>query len=144
MSFKSFKFLEEYNRRIIKEAEELEDESTESTEDTENTEENSENNKDDVQSSESELEEPKGNPEGDPDVTPDVDTGIFLSDIKKAEWTKLMLQALMTPKPEAGEFDENLMNVTTENADKVIQAIKNQIKIRSVNGELDDALSEMI
>ena len=141
MSFKSFKFLEEYNRRIIKEAEELEDESTE---DTENPEESSENSEEDVQSSENSAEEPKGNPEGDPEITPDVDEGFFISDIKKAEWTKLMLQALMTPKPDEMDFDEDLLNVTTENADRVIKAIRNQIKIKSVNNKLDDALSEMI
>ena len=141
MSFKSFKFLEEYNRRIIKEAEELEDESTE---DTENPEESSENSEEDVQSSENSAEEPKGNPEGDPEITPDVDEGFFISDIKKAEWKKLMLQALMTPKPDEMDFDEDLLNVTTENADRVIKAIRNQIKIKSVNNKLDDALSEMI
>lgn len=141
MSFKSFKFLEEYNRRIIKEAEELENETAE---DTENAEESSENNEENTQSNENGTEQPKGNPEGDPEMTPDVDEGFFISDIKKAEWTKLMLQALMTPKPEEMEFDEDLLNVTTENADKVIQAIKNQIKIKSVNNKLDDALSEMI
>ena len=141
MSFQSFKFLEEYNHRIIKEAVELEDESTE---DTENAEESPENDEEDAQGDKNGTDQPKGNPEGDPEMTPDVDTGIFLSDIKKAEWTKLMLQALMTPKPEEMDFDENLLNVTTENADEVIQAIKNQIKIRSVNGQLDSALSDVI
>lgn len=132
MSFKSFKFLNELSKKLIIEAE------------TEN--ENNEDNKnaaEDIDNTE-DVSEGSEKVEGNPEITPDVEDGIFISDIKKAEWTKLMLQALMTEKPETGAFNDDLMNVTTENVDAVINEIKNYIKLKDANSDLDAVLNNMI
>lgn len=141
MSFKSFRFLEEYNRRIIKEADELEDDEDQNTDSEESSEESSEGGK----------EEPEENPEapqvveGDPEVTADVDEAVFISDIKKAEWAKLMLDALMTPKPDdTADLDEYIRAITTENSDAAIRAIRNKIKIGQNDVNLERALSNTI
>lgn len=132
MSFKSFKFLNELSKKLIFEAET----ENENNENTENATENIENSED--------MSEGAEKVEGNPEITPDVEDGIFISDIKKAEWTKLMLQALMTEKPETGDISDDLMNVTTENVDAVINEIKNYIKLKDANSDLDSALANMI
>jgi hypothetical protein len=132
MSFKSFKFLNELSKKLIIEAEtenENNEDNKNATEDIDNTE---------------DVSEGSEKVEGNPEITPDVEDGIFISDIKKAEWTKLMLQALMTEKPETGAFNDDLMNVTTENVDAVINEIKNYIKLKDANSDLDAVLNNMI
>lgn len=138
MSFKSFKFLEDYYRRIIKEAEEMEDENPQEGNEEDSSEKSSEN------ASEEPLKEEKP-AEGDPSTTADVDDAVFISDIKKAEWAKLMLDALMTPSPEdTTDLDEYIKAITTENSDDAIKAIRNKIKINQNDLNLEKALSDTI
>lgn len=134
MTFKSFKFLDDYEKKILTEAE---DEDTQNIDDT--TEDNGEN-----------PEMPQESPEdsqaieGNPEMTPDVEEGIFISDLKKAEWTKLLLSALLTPKPTLTTISEEDMNVTTENADRIIQIVKNAIKLGGTEDKLDSELNNTI
>lgn len=51
--------------------------------------------------------------------------GVFMSDNQKAQFAKMMLDALMMTPPDAGTIPNELMNVTTQNADAVIKYIQN-------------------
>lgn len=51
--------------------------------------------------------------------------GVFMSDNQKAQFAKMMLDALMMTPPDAGTVPNELMNVTTQNADAVIKYIQN-------------------
>ena len=139
MAFKSFRFLDEYEKRLLKEAE-----GDENTEDTDATAESGNDGTEMPQDNTEISQESEGNPEGDPEMTPDVDEGIFISDLKKAEWTKMLLAALMTPKPTLSTISEDDMNVTTENADKIIQIVKNAIKLGGSEDKLDAELNKTI
>ena len=139
MAFKSFRFLDEYEKKLLKEAEGDEDiQNTDAT--PEGGDESAEMSQDGPEMSQDTEE----NPEGDPKMTPDVDEGIFISDLKKAEWTKMLLAALMTPKPTLSTISEDDMNVTTENADRIIQIVKNAIKLGGSEDKLDAELSQTI
>ena len=133
MAFKSFRFLDEYEKRILKEAEENENKN-------ENPEEGGETGDQTSQESPQETEIVEGNPE----TTPDVDKGGFISDLKKAEWTKLLLSALMSPPPTEGVLTDENFNVTTENADSVIDEIRNAIMLKTADRDIDDALKSAI
>ena len=139
MAFKSFRFLDEYEKRLLKEAEGDED-----IQDTDATSEGSDESAEVPQDSPEMSQGVEGNPEGDPEMTPDVDEGIFISDLKKAEWTKMLLAALLTPKPTLSVISEEDMNVTTENADKIIQIVKNAIKLGGSEDKLDAELNQTI
>lgn len=139
MAFKSFRFLDEYEKKLLKEAEGDEDiQNTDAT--PEGGDESAEMSQDGPEMS----QDTEGNPEGDPKMTPDVDEGIFISDLKKAEWTKMLLAALMTPKPTLSTISEDDMNVTTENADRIIQIVKNAIKLGGSEDKLDAELNQTI
>lgn len=133
MAFKSFTFLDEFEKRILKEAEENENKN-------ENPEEGGETGDQTSQESPQETEIVEGNPE----TTPDVDKGGFISDLKKAEWTKLLLSALMSPPPTEGVLTDENFNVTTENADSVIDEIRNAIMLKTADRDIDDALNSAI
>lgn len=133
MAFKSFTFLDEFEKRILKEAEENENKN-------ENPEEGDETGDQTSQESPQETEIVEGNPE----TTPDVDKGGFISDLKKAEWTKLLLSALMSPPPTEGVLTDENFNVTTENADSVIDEIRNAIMLKTADRDIDDALKSAI
>lgn len=60
--------------------------------------------------------------------------GIFISDIKKAEFAKLLINALMNAVPEPGTVPQDMLNVNVENADSVIDYVQNLLN-------LDGALS---
>lgn len=68
-----------------------------------------------------------------PEEQAEPENGIFISDIQKAEIAKAMLDALMMEPPKAGVVPENLINVTTDNADDVIKFVQT---INSVNAPL--------
>ena len=53
------------------------------------------------------------------------EAGVFMSDNQKAQFAKMMLDALMMTPPDAGTVPNELMNVTTQNADAVIKYIQN-------------------
>ena len=55
--------------------------------------------------------------------------GIFISDIKKAEFAKLLISALMNEVPQAGSVPDEMLNVSTENADEVIKYIQNLLNL---------------
>lgn len=55
--------------------------------------------------------------------------GIFISDIKKAEFAKLLISALMNEVPQAGSVPDEMLNVSTENADQVIKYIQNLLNL---------------
>lgn len=64
--------------------------------------------------------------EGDtPEEQAAPEQGIFMSDNQKAQFAKMMLDALMMTPPDAGTIPNELMNVTTQNADSVIKYIQN-------------------
>ena len=133
MAFKSFTFLDKFEKRILKEAEENEN-TNETTEESGET------------GDQTGQENPQGteNVEGNPETTPDVDKGGFISDLKKAEWTKLLLSALMSPPPTEGVLTDENFNVTTENADSVIDEIRNAIMLKTADRDLEQALNSTI
>lgn len=64
--------------------------------------------------------------EGDmPEEQAAPEEGVFMSDNQKAQFAKMMLDALMMTPPDAGTIPNELMNVTTQNADAVIKYIQN-------------------
>lgn len=134
MTFKSFKFLDDYEKKILTEAED---------EDTQNIDDAAEDNGENPEMSQESPEDTQAI-EGNPEMTPDVEEGIFISDLKKAEWTKLLLSALLTPKPTLTTISEEDMNVTTENADRIIQIVKNAIKLGGTEDKLDSELNNTI
>lgn len=55
--------------------------------------------------------------------------GIFISDIKKAEFAKLLISALMNDVPQAGSVPDEMLNVSTENADQVIKYVQSLLNL---------------
>lgn len=79
----------------------------------------------------------------DPEAQADVDNGIFISDNKKAEFAKMMLDALMSNPPKTGEVPQQYLNVTTENSDDVINFIQSLLALGAGIGEEgEDSLSD--
>ena len=69
-----------------------------------------------------------------PEAQANPEDGIFISDIKKAEFAKLLINALMNAVPEPGTVPQDMLNVNVENADTVIDYVQNLLN-------LDGALS---
>lgn len=69
-----------------------------------------------------------------PEAQANPEDGIFISDIKKAEFAKLLINALMNAVPEPGTVPQDMLNVNVENADSVIDYVQNLLN-------LDGALS---
>ena len=65
----------------------------------------------------------------DPSETAGAEEGEFISKAQKAEWAKLMLDALMSPVPPAGRVPSNLMEPTPDNADEIIKLIQGLVSI---------------
>ena len=65
----------------------------------------------------------------DPTETAGAEEGEFISNAQKAEWAKLMLDALMSPVPPAGRVPSNLMEPTPDNADEIIKLIQGLVSI---------------
>jgi hypothetical protein len=65
----------------------------------------------------------------DPMETAGAEEGEFISRAQKAEWAKLMLDALMAPVPPAGRVPANLMEATPDNADEIIKLIQGLVSI---------------
>lgn len=86
-----------------------------------------------------------------PEEQADVETGVYMSDNQKASMAKMMLNALMMTPPEPGTIPNELMNVTTQNADAVIKyiqdlnalsaplSVENEQDPNSLGGALKDA-----
>lgn len=68
--------------------------------------------------------EPQANADA-PEEQAAPEEGVFMSDNQKAQFAKMMLDALMMTPPDAGTIPNELMNVTTQNADEVIKYIQN-------------------
>lgn len=68
--------------------------------------------------------EPQANADA-PEEQAAPEEGVFVSDNQKAQFAKMMLDALMMTPPDAGTIPNELMNVTTQNADEVIKYIQN-------------------
>ena len=79
--------------------------------------------------------------ENDPSVQAEPESGIFISDNQKAQFAKMMLDALMTTPPESGTIPPELLNVTTKNADQVIKYIQN-LNMLSAATSLDGGSTE--
>lgn len=72
--------------------------------------------------------------DNNPENQANPEKGLFISDNQKADIAKLLLDALMLPPPEAGSIPQNILNVTTNNADEVINYIKS---LTSIDNQLD-------
>ena len=68
--------------------------------------------------------EPQNNADA-PEEQAAPEEGVFMSDNQKAQFAKMMLDALMMTPPDAGTIPNELMNVTIQNADEVIKYIQN-------------------
>lgn len=65
----------------------------------------------------------------DPSQAAGAEEGEFISKAQKAEWAKLMLDALMAPVPPTGRVPANLMEATPDNADEIIKLIQSLVSI---------------
>ncbi len=93
----------------------------------EGTEDETENLQQDTESGEEvqqDATEPQANADA-PEEQAAPEEGVFMSDNQKAQFAKMMLDALMMTPPDAGTIPNELMNVTTQNADEVIKYIQN-------------------
>lgn len=93
----------------------------------EGTEDETENLQQDTESGEEmqqDATEPQANVDA-PEEQAAPEEGVFMSDNQKAQFAKMMLDALMMTPPDAGTIPNELMNVTTQNADEVIKYIQN-------------------
>lgn len=93
----------------------------------EGTEDETENLQQDAESGEEmqqDATEPQANADA-PEEQAAPEEGVFMSDNQKAQFAKMMLDALMMTPPDAGTIPNELMNVTTQNADEVIKYIQN-------------------
>lgn len=93
----------------------------------EGTEDETENLQQDAESGEEmqqDATEPQTNADA-PEEQAAPEEGVFMSDNQKAQFAKMMLDALMMTPPDAGTIPNELMNVTTQNADEVIKYIQN-------------------
>lgn len=81
----------------------------------------------------------EADPENDPNAQADVDAGTFVSDIKKAEFAETLLRALKTPVPPAGQIPAQYQNVTTQNADEVINFVTNFVTLDTALAQTDDS-----
>jgi hypothetical protein len=66
----------------------------------------------------------EGGAEQDPSQIADADAGTFVSPIAKANWANMMIKFLKNTKPDI-IIPANLETVTTDNADQVIEFVKN-------------------
>ena len=57
--------------------------------------------------------------------------GVFISDIKKAEFAKILISALMNETPKPGTVPDDMLNVTKENADQVIKYVQSLLNLDS-------------
>lgn len=71
----------------------------------------------------------EGDPNTDPNMQADAQAGTFVSDNKKAEFAKTLLDALNMQPPAQGEIPQQYLNVTTDNADEVITFIKSLLSL---------------
>ena len=69
-------------------------------------------------------EEMTSEPKEDPSQIADADAGVFVSPIAKANWANMMLKFLKNKRPEM-IIPTQYETVTTENADEVIEFVKN-------------------
>lgn len=87
--------------------------------------------------------QPQGAMGDNPDAQADVDNGIFISDNKKAEFAKMMLDALMSNPPKTGEIPQQYLNVTIDNSDDVINFIQSLLALGSgIGDDGEESLSE--
>ena len=77
--------------------------------------------------------------EGEPADTGD---GIYVSANEKATLAKAMLNALQADPPKPGEVPDNLLNVTSANADEVIKFIQSFTSLTSATSLADDGDGE--
>ena len=106
----------------------------------EGTEDETENLQQDTESGEEvqqDATEPQANADA-PEEQAAPEEGVFMSDNQKAQFAKMMLDALMMTPPDAGTIPNELMNVTTQNADEVIKYIQNLNGLNAATS-LDDS-----
>lgn len=68
--------------------------------------------------------------------------GTFISDNRKAEIAKSMLDALMASPPEQGTIPTELLNVTIDNADKVIEFVQGSLNVQNET-DVDNILDQL-
>lgn len=81
----------------------------------------------------------EGDPNTDPNMQADAQAGTFVSDNKKAEFAKTLLDALNMQPPAQGEIPQQYLNVTTDNADEVITFIKSLLSLSAPLTDDDDS-----
>ena len=77
-----------------------------------------------------------------PNIQAEPETGTFISTNRKAELAKAMLDAYMADPPEQGSIPKDLLNVTTNNADKVIQYVQGAVNV-DVSTDEDKIMDEL-
>lgn len=88
-------------------------------------------------------------PEPDPTSADDNDApeeqanpehGVFISDIKKAEFAKLLISAFMADSPQVGTVPDNMLNVNVDNSQQVIDFVQNALtlNITDTNNETNE------
>lgn len=136
MKFKVIETLEELERRyLLREADEedTQDEKEQPEDDSAPEDEGDDMGEDDMEAPDQggmPQEEPQQNDPNDPEIQAEPETGTFISDNRKAEIAKTMLDAYMASLgDEQGSIPVEYQNVTIDNADQVINFVTNQLKI---------------
>lgn len=125
---------------LIKEEDEEKKEKTKEDEDSDDT-----NMTPDVSPDDSSSEEPTDQNVPDdenPNIQAEPETGTFISTNRKAELAKAMLDAYMADPPEQGSIPKDLLNVTTNNADKVIQYVQGAVNV-DISTDEDKIMDEL-
>lgn len=128
--FKCFKFIDDLMRQLneadenqLEENDASIEETSEDTETTDGEESSDGEEQSDEQKSE-DVEETGISSEEDPTQIADVELGTFISPITKANWANMLLKFLRNKHPEI-KIPTQYETVTTENADAIIEFVKN-------------------
>ena len=125
--FKSFKYIDEA-LKVLNEADEVteENDATKETEGSENVEETptEEQPQDEVDAT------------SDPSQVANPDQGQFVSDLGDAEYASIMIRALASNPAFKDKIPQEFLNAqTTENAQQIIQFVKNMVGLQNSGGD---------
>lgn len=91
------------------------------------------------------AEEPQNeeaaDPNNNPNNIPEPDKGTFISDLGKAEYANIMIKALMMTPPK-GIPQEWLNSTNTNNADQIIDFVKNVVNVNQAGTESFSNMSD--
>lgn len=95
----------------------------------------------DMAGAEEPQNEEAADPNNNPNNIPEPDKGTFISDLGKAEYANIMIKALMMTPPK-GIPQEWLNSTNTNNADQIIDFVKNVVNVNQAGTESFSNMSD--